>query len=136
MTRWHGALPRRTADDRTVVNIALWAVQAILAAVFAGVGFAKVTKSNAELQPRIGYVEDFTDQQITMLGVAELLGAIGVVVPWAIQVAPVLTPVAALGLLVVMVGAVIVHVRRDEAQMILLPAALGLAAAFVAFGRF
>jgi hypothetical protein len=67
---------------------------------------------------------------------AELAGAIGVVVPWTLGVAPFLTPLASAGLLLIMVGAVATHARRHERSLALLPAMLSALAAFVAYGRF
>ena len=80
------------------------------------------------------WVDDFSDGQVKGIGVLELLGALGLVLPWALGIAKVLTPVAAVGLALVMVGAVVTHVRRKEPPAV--PALLGVVAVVVAVLRF
>ena len=65
-----------------------------------------------------------------------ILGAIGVVLPAIVNIAPILVPVAATCLAIVMVGAIVVHIRRAERAAILAPAVLFVMAAVVAWGRF
>lgn len=118
------------------MNTALWIVQGILAVVFLMAGFLKLTKSREELEPNMAYVEDLTDQQLTVNGVVEVLGGLGLVLPAATGILPILTPLAATGLVIVMVLAAALHVRRDELPLIAINAVLGGLAAFVAWGRF
>lgn len=84
----------------------------------------------------MGWVDDFSQRTIRWIGVAELLGAVGLVLPAATGVATWLTPTAAVGLVVVMLGAVATHLRRREVPMVVPPLVLGLLAAFVAWQRF
>ncbi len=119
------------------MNIALWVVQIILALAFGASGTLKATRSNAELHDQMPFVEDFSEGQVTAIGVAEALAALGMLLPGLVGIAPILTPVAATGLVVVMIGAAVVHARRGgEANMIMVNLVLGAAAAFVAWGRF
>lgn len=118
------------------MDIALWIVQVVLAIVFLGAGGLKVAKSNAELHDKMAYVEDFSEAQVTGIGVVEVLGALGLILPAVTGIAPVLVPLAATGLAITMALAAVVHVRRDEAPMVVPNVVLGLAAAFVAWGRF
>ncbi|GIH04493.1 hypothetical protein Rhe02_25600 [Rhizocola hellebori] len=118
------------------MNIALWIVQGLLAAAFAGGGFLKLTKPKAELQPKMAYVEDFSAGTVKLIGAVELLAALGLILPWATGILPVLTPLAASGLALVMVLAALVHVRRKEYSAILFNAILGGLALFVALNRF
>lgn len=118
------------------MNTALWIAQIILAAGFAGAGLTKVLQPKEKLQPKLAYVEDFSAGTIKLIGAAELLGAVGVVLPWAIGVATILTPLAATGLALIMIGAIITHLRRKEYQALLINAVLGGLALFVALGRF
>lgn len=118
------------------MNTALWIAQGILAVAFLMAGFLKVTKSREELEPKMAYVEDLTDQQVTGIGIVEILGGLGVVLPALTGILPILTPLAATGLVIVMVLAAALHVRRDELPMIAINAVLGGLAAFVAWGRF
>lgn len=118
------------------MNTALWIAQILLAVAFAGGGVLKLTKSKEELQPRMAYVEDFSAGTIRFIGAAELAAAIGLILPWALGIAEVLTPLAATGLVIVMAAAIVVHLRRKELQAIPLNIVLGGLALFVAVGRF
>ena len=119
------------------MSVALWVVQIILAVVFLFGGVSKLTqRREALIRFGMGYVEDFTPTQVKLIGTAELLGAIGVIAPFATGIAPVLTPVAALGLALLMVGAIVTHLRRKEPQVIVANLVLLAAAVFVAVGRF
>lgn len=117
------------------MNIALWVIAGILALVFVGAGAAKITTPKAKLAEKgMPYVEDFTANQIKGIGALEILGAIGLIVPAFIGWAHWLVPTAALGLTLVMIGAIVVHSRRKEP---FIPAlVLGILAAFVFIARF
>ncbi len=118
------------------MNLALWIAQGLLAAAFAMAGLMKTFRPKAALAKNMGWVEDFSPGLVKAIGVLELLGAFGVVLPWALGIAPVLTPIAALGLMLLMDGAVVVHVRRREPPLMVPAMVLGLLATFVAAGRF
>ena len=120
------------------MDIALWVVAVVLAAAMLGAGGMKLARSRDQLQrnPAMAWTEDFGPPMIKAIGAAEVLGALGLVLPPLVDVATVLTPVAALGLAVLMAGAVATHVRRSENQAILPPLVLFALAAFVAWGRF
>jgi uncharacterized membrane protein YphA (DoxX/SURF4 family) len=118
------------------MNVVLWIVQGLLALAFAGAGFMKLTQPKEKLQPRMGYVEDFSAGTVKLIGTAELLAAAGLILPWLTGIATVLTPLAACGLVLVMVLAAATHLRRKESQAILFNVILGGLALFVALGRF
>ncbi|NLF05268.1 MAG: DoxX family protein [Actinomycetales bacterium] len=118
------------------MNIALWIVQIILALAFLAAGVMKATQPLEKLAQNMGWVNDFSPAFVRFIGVAEVLGAIGLVAPLALDIAPVLTPVAATALAVTMVGAAVVHARRKESPMIMPNLVLAAACAFVAVGRF
>ena len=118
------------------MNIALWIAQGVLAGGFAMAGMMKTFRPKEALARNMGWVEDFSPGVVKAIGVLELLGAFGVVLPWALKIAPVLTPIAALGLMMLMDGAVVVHVRRKEPSLMAPAMVLGLLATFVAAGRF
>jgi VIT1/CCC1 family predicted Fe2+/Mn2+ transporter len=82
------------------------------------------------------WVEDFSQPAVRLIGAAEVLGAIGVVLPALTGVLPWLTPLAALGLVLLMVGAALTHLRRKEYGNVAINAVLLVLAAFVAYGRF
>ena len=83
-----------------------------------------------------GWAADWRPASIKLVGAAELLGAIGLILPAALHVAPILVPLAAVGLILVMLGAAVVHTRRHELPNVAINVVLLLLAAFVAWGRF
>jgi hypothetical protein len=79
---------------------------------------------------------DFSPAQIRMIGIVELLAVLGLVLPALLNILPILTPLAGLGLILTMAGAALTHIRRREIPMILPNVVLGALAAFVAYGYF
>ncbi|MGO8904781.1 MAG: DoxX family protein [Solirubrobacteraceae bacterium] len=118
------------------MNTIIWIAQAILAAVFLAAGLMKLTQPREALQKKTPYVEDFADGQIKAIGTVEVLGAIGVVLPAAIGVAPILTPIAACGLALTMVVAAATLIRRGEYSHVALNVVIFALAVFVAVERF
>jgi uncharacterized membrane protein YphA (DoxX/SURF4 family) len=119
------------------MNTALWVVQVFLALAFLGSGSLKVVKSKAELAEAMPWVEDFSANTVRFIGVMEVLGGLGLVLPALTGIAPLLTPLAATGLAVTMLLAAATHVRRHEAvPFAVVNLALLAGAAFVAWGRF
>ena len=118
------------------MNIALWIVQALLAVVFAMAGAMKLAQPKEKLAERMAFVEDLTQGQLRAIGVLEILGAIGLILPTLTGILPWLTPLAAVGLVLTMIGAMIVHVRRNEYSNLVVNLVLLALAAFVAYGRF
>ncbi|MEU8358341.1 DoxX family protein [Nonomuraea sp. NPDC048882] len=118
------------------MNIALWIVQVALGAMFFMAGVMKATQPKEKLAPRLPWVDDFSAGTIRFIGVAEVAGGLGLILPAVTGIAPVLTPLAAAGLALTMVLAAVVHVRRKEPSGIAVNAVLFLLAAFVAWGRF
>lgn len=118
------------------MNVFLWIVQGLAAVIFLGVGGMKLTRTKEQLQPRLAYMEDFSQNQIRLIGLAEVLGALGLILPALTGILPWLTPVAATGLVGLMVGAVYTHYRRKEFSHIVVPGALLVMAAIAAIGRF
>ena len=94
----------------------LWSIQIFLALAFAAAGTMKLVRSREQLavSPHMGWVHSIPEAQIKLLGVAEILGAIGLVAPMASGVAPFLTRAAAVGLATLMGGAVATHTMRRE----------------------
>lgn len=95
--------------------IALWIVNALLALAFLGAGVMKLARPKEALAAGgMEYVEDFAPATIKVIGALELLGALGLILPLATGIAPILAPIAAVGLALTMAGAIVVHVRRRE----------------------
>ena len=119
------------------MNTALWIVAALLAFSFIGAGIMKLMTSKTDLREKMPWVDDFSEGQIQAIGAAEVAGGIGIVLPPIVGVAPTLAPIAATGLVVTMVGAAVVHLRRGDGIAGAAPAVvLGALAAFVAVMRF
>jgi uncharacterized membrane protein YphA (DoxX/SURF4 family) len=138
MTRPHGTLHVEHAGTRKSMDVVLWITQGLLAAVYLAAGSMKLTRSREQLlQGNMGWVEDFSDPTVKTIGALELLGAIGLVVPWATDIAPVLTPLAAVGLALDMAAAATVHTRRKDPTVALgVVGTLFVLNTFVAVGRF
>jgi len=115
--------------------IAYWIVAGLLALVFLLVGLMKLARPKAALaESGMAYVEDFSGGRIKLIGAAEVLGAIGLILPQLLNIAPVVSPIAAIALAVLMLGAVGVHIRRKEAFVPpLILAVLSAAAAALGF---
>ena len=119
------------------MNITLWVIAGLLAVAFAGAGAMKLAQPRAKLAASgMPWVEDFSDGQVKGIGALELLGALGLILPAALGIAEILTPLAAAGLALVMVGAIVVHLRRGESKLVGAPLVLALLALFVAIMRF
>ncbi|MBK8757753.1 MAG: DoxX family protein [Actinomycetales bacterium] len=118
------------------MNTALWIVQIILALMFVVAGIQKSMQPKARLVEKLPWTEDFSPCMIRFIGIVELLAAVGLVLPAATGIVPILTPLAASGLVVIMILAILTHRRRGETGAIVFNAALLMAAAFVAWARF
>ena len=116
--------------------LVLWLLQLVLAILFAGLGLMKLVQPYRRLTRSLRWPADFTPATVKVIGGAELLGAVGLILPVAVDRYEVLTPVAALALAVLMALAIRVHVRRRERNMITLPAILLGLNLLVAAGRF
>lgn len=119
------------------MNIALWIGQIVLAVVFTASGIAKSTQSKEKLveMGQTG-VAVYPKTVVRLTAYAELLGVIGIIVPWWTGIAPVLTPLAAVGFAVVMVGAISSHIRLREPRNIAITTTILIISVLVAIGRF
>jgi putative oxidoreductase len=117
-------------------NIALWLAQGLLALLFGMAGVMKTTQPIAELAQTLPWAGDVPAGLVRFIGAAELAGALGMILPTATRIAPRLTPLAAIGLALVMVLAAAFHLTRSEASALPINLALGGLALFVAWGRF
>jgi uncharacterized membrane protein YphA (DoxX/SURF4 family) len=118
------------------MNMALWIVAIVLAVAFLGSGLMKEFVPQDKLVTSgQGWAQDFSPTNIRLIGLVEILGAIGLVLPAVTHIAPILVPLAAVGLIFVMAGAAIVHARRKETSNVAVNIVLLALAAFVAWGR-
>ena len=113
------------------MSVALWIVQGLLALLFLFAGGTKLVLPLDQLTGSVPLPGLF----LRFIGVAEVLGAAGLVLPGLLRVRPGLTPLAAAGLVIIMIGATVVTLAGGDVATALIPAVLGLLAAFVAYGR-
>ena len=126
----------QAAAAPAALRVSFWIAQVILFLVFAATGYLKVSRPIPALTRMMSWVGDAPPALVRFIGALELAGAVGVVLPAATGIAPWLTPLAAVGLLLVMVLAIPVHVKHREFARLGVPIVVGLLAAFVAWGRF
>ena len=119
-------------NDFTRNSAFLWSAQAILAGLFLMAGGAKLAMPLELLSQQSKLPGEF----MRFIGVSEALGAVGLILPGLLRIRPILTPVAAAGLVTIMIGATVVTLTGGQGVVALLPMATGCLAAFVAYGRF
>jgi uncharacterized membrane protein YphA (DoxX/SURF4 family) len=119
------------------MSLALWIVAGLLAAAMLAAGAMKTFQTKEQLASSgMGWAEDFSPGMVKFIGIAEILAAIGLILPALLDIATFFVPLAALGLVLMMIGAIITHARRKEFQPLPVNVVLLLLAAFVAWGRF
>ncbi len=122
------------------LNLALWIIAGILAVVFLVASSTKLFVPKEKLAGMGGaasrWVEDFSPGALKAIGALEFLAAVGLIVPAALGIAPVLVPLAATGAVLLFAGAVIMRLRRGERATIIGDLVYLAMAAFVAWGRF
>jgi uncharacterized membrane protein YphA (DoxX/SURF4 family) len=118
------------------MNIILWIAQGIAGAMFLLAGVMKSTQPLEKLSGQMSWINDFSAGTVRFVGISELLGGIGLILPWATGLAPVLTPVSGAGLAVIMIAAAVYHFRKNEMKAIGPNLFLFALTAFVAYGRY
>jgi hypothetical protein len=114
-------------------NMMLWAIQGLLAAAFLFAGGMKLLTPAAVLAPMTGPVPVTL---VKFIGLCEVAGALGLILPGLLRIRPTLTPVAAAGLVIIMSGAVSAEIALGHAADATGPAVLGVLAILIAYGRF
>lgn len=121
------------------MNLALWIVTGLLAVAYLIAGGGKLIMPKekiAAIARSARWVEDFSAGSVKAIGALEVLAVVGLVLPAALDIAPVLVPLAALGLVMLMVGAVTTRIRRHEFKFMVGDLVYLALAGFVAWGRF
>ena len=119
------------------MNVVLWIVAGLLAVAFLAAGAMKLAQPKEKLAASgMGWANDFPGVLVKLIGALEVLAAIGLVLPAILKIAPVLVAVAATGLVLLMAGAAVTHLRRKEGQMVVINVVLLVLAVVVAWGRF
>lgn len=118
------------------VETIAWIIQILLALLFVMAGILKMTQPIEKLKQRMTYVESLSPASTRVIGALELAGGLGLILPMLTNILPWLTPLAALGLVLTMIGAALLHVVRKEYALIGLNVVLLGLAAFVLYARF
>ena len=113
------------------MTYALWIVQGLLALLFLWAGGIKLVLPLEKLTGPVPLPGLF----LRFIGVAEVLGAIGLILPGLLRIRPGLTPLAASGLVFIMIGATVLTLAGGDVAPALIPLLVGLLSAFVAYGR-
>ena len=119
----------------TGLHVGLWIVQVLLALAFLSAGVMKSTQPIAVLAEKMVWPGALPEGLVRFIGVSELLGGLGLILPAATRIKPILTPLAAVGLTTVMMLAIVFHLSRGEVSNVSFNLVLGGLAAFVAWGR-
>ena len=113
------------------MNVALWIIQALLAALFIFAGGMKLVLPLEKLTGPVAVPGLF----LRFIGVCELLGGLGLILPSLLRIRPGLTPLAAVGLVIIMIGATWITLSTGDMVSAAVPLVVGILAAFIAYGR-
>ena len=129
------SLPRGAKGSGRGLQAGLWVGQVLLALLFAGAGFAKAATPLDELAVALPYTADLPGLLVRFIGVSEMAGALGLILPALTRIRPHLTPLAAFGLLTIMGLATVFHLVRGEFTDMPVTIVIGALAGVVAWGR-
>jgi putative oxidoreductase len=118
------------------LNITLWIVQGLTAALMLMSAFMKIATPIPELSAKWKWTGELPQQVVRMLGIVDLLGGIGIILPAILKIKPGLTPLAAVGVVLLMISATVFHISRGESSVIAFNIILMLFASFIAWGRY
>lgn len=117
------------------LHIGLWVLQLLLALFFLMVGYSHALMPYDEIAQQATWMKDVPRALGRFIGYAEFAGGLGLIIPAATRLAPWLTPLAALGLAVIMILAIPFHVSKGEASVIWMHALIAAVAMTIAWGR-
>jgi hypothetical protein len=119
------------ATNGKKLNVILWVIQVVLALLYLFAGGAKLTLPVAVMTQQVHFPEPF----LRFIGACEVLGAMGLLLPGLLRIRTYLTPLAAAGLVIIMIGATTIMLVVSGVAQALMPLCVGLLVAFVAYGR-
>jgi hypothetical protein len=122
--------------SRRALHVTLWIAQILLAVAFGFAGFLKLTQPIASLAGQMPWTTSVPWWLVRFIGLSEFAAMVGLILPAATRIRPVLTPLAAMGLVVIMAMAAAFHLSRGEAGVVPMNGMFAALAAFVAWGRF
>lgn len=123
------------SNNNKGVNIGLWIAQILLGLMFLMAGIMKSTQPIEELASSLPWVLEMPASMVRFIGISELLGALGLLLPSILRIKPILTPIAAIGLATVMLFAMIFHLSMGEMNVIGMNIIMMGIALFIAWGR-
>ena len=100
------------------IDIVVLALQVVLSCIFLYFGSLKLFLPIDKIAKRVSWAHDYAPSRIKFFGFLEVMGAVGIILPYQLDFFPILTPMAATGLAMVMAGSAVVHLKRDEIKMI------------------
>ena len=121
---------------KKTTNVLLWIAQILLSSTLIWAAFLKLFQPIAELEAMWSWTGEVSPLFVRFTGIIDLIGGLGVILPALFRFKPVLTPIAALGIVFLMISASIFHICRGEATQIGFNVVFGIIAGFVAYGRF
>jgi uncharacterized membrane protein YphA (DoxX/SURF4 family) len=113
------------------LNTVLWIVQTLLAALFLFAGSMKLALPIEAMAGPVNLPGPF----LRFIGVAEVMGGVGLILPWLLRIRPMLTPMAAGGLVIIMIGATLLTAMTGPVAPALFPLTVGLLASSIVYGR-
>jgi putative oxidoreductase len=125
-----------TDTNNKALNIALWIVQILVAALMLMNAYMKLAMPIPKLSAIYQWTGDLPETTVRLLGIVDLLGGVGIILPSLLKIKPGLSPLAAVGIILLMISATIFHISRDESSVIGFNFIVILFAGFVAWGRF
>ena len=124
-----------TSKNTKTWNVTFWILQSLLAVFFIMAGVSKFATSVEQQRAQMEWAKHVSDGLIYFTGIMEILGAIGLLLPGLLKIKPVLTPIAALGLAIIMIlaGCLNIYIGETKGAIVFVFAALAI---FIAWGRF
>jgi putative oxidoreductase len=130
------AAPSPQTQTTRALHVALWVAQALLGAAFILAGSSKALQPMSNLATQMPWTAVVGEPLTRFIGISELLGGLGLILPAATRIRPILTPLAAAGVTLVMILAAVFHAARGEWSALPVNFFLGGLAAFIAWGRY
>jgi hypothetical protein len=119
------------------MNVVLWIIAVVLGLLFIAAGVMKMVQPKEKLaEIGLGWTDGFSANSVKAIGALDFLAGVGLILPAAVGIAEILVPLAAVGIVLLMIGAVVVHGRRRETPIVAFNLVLLVLAAVVAWGRF
>jgi len=126
---------KQQSNRSKALHIALWIAQVVLGGMFIMAGIMKSTQPVTDLSKSVPWTANVPLPMVRVIGISELLGGIGLILPGLARTKTTLIPIAAIGILLIMLFAMVYHIANEETNVIAFNIVLALVAAFIAWGR-